>query len=65
MAHQFTLPQLLAPYKRYENITDYVLYAALYGFAGVLVSLLHGYDHIAIGNERSANFGNLIYAGGW
>lgn len=62
IAHQFTLPQLLEPHKRYANITDYVLYSTLYAFTSVLVSIRQGYDYIAIGNERSANFGNVMYA---
>ncbi|CAE7585331.1 murL [Symbiodinium natans] len=38
-------------------------WAALVGFDAVLVAILHGFDYIAVGNERSANYGNDLHVG--
>jgi len=38
-------------------------WAALICFDALLVSLLLGFDHVAVGNERSANFGNGVWVG--
>lgn len=42
---------------------QYVLYPSLVGLSGVLAALLWGFDHVAVGNEHSANFPNLVYQG--
>ena len=38
-------------------------WAALICFDALLVSLLLGFDHVAVGNEHSANFGNGVWVG--
>ncbi|CAE7795844.1 murL [Symbiodinium sp. CCMP2592] len=38
-------------------------WAALVGFDAVLVAILAGFDYIAVGNERSANYGNNLRVG--
>lgn len=38
-------------------------WAALICFDALLVSLLLGFDYVAVGNERSANFGNGVWIG--
>lgn len=45
------------------EILEYTLYPSLYALTGVLFSLMHGYRYIAVGNERSANFGNAVHGG--
>ena len=38
-------------------------WAALVGFDAVLAAILEGYDYVAVGNERSANYGNGVKVG--
>ena len=40
------------------------LWAAMVAFASALAALLRGCDHVAVGNERSANLGNGVSWGG-
>jgi hypothetical protein len=49
--------------KRFDQATEYSLYPTLYACSGVINCLVHGYSHIAVGNERSANFGNADHLG--
>ena len=43
---------------------DYVVYGTTCAFAGVLMAVLERYNHLVVGNERSANAGNLTLSDG-
>lgn len=55
-------PELLRIAGR-DSIHDYTLYPILYALSAVLVARMHGYRYIAVGNERSANYGHAVHCG--
>ncbi|MFO0759696.1 MAG: hypothetical protein U0359_24620 [Byssovorax sp.] len=55
-------PELLAA-ARHDDVHDYTFYPIFYALSAVLVARMHGYRYIAVGNERSANFGNAEHQG--
>ncbi|MFA6160760.1 MAG: Mur ligase family protein [Patescibacteria group bacterium] len=37
--------------------------SAVFAFTGLLTARLYGFDYVAVGNEQSSNFGNIVYRG--
>ena len=63
MAHDFQT-EALAKLRRSRRLQPCGHpWAALVGFDAVLVAILSGFDYIAVGNERSANYGNNLRVG--
>ncbi len=56
-------PQLLSLARTGKIPSGHVPVSALYAFVGVLLGVLYDYDHVVTGNERSADYGNVIYLG--
>ncbi|OGF21453.1 hypothetical protein A2Y83_01255, partial [Candidatus Falkowbacteria bacterium RBG_13_39_14] len=53
--------------KIYKPMEDaykgHIPFSAVVGFLGTLIAYLYGYSYVAVGNEHSANFGNITYKG--
>lgn len=54
-------PMLFALNKRQDVFNGHVPVSSHYAFIGLFAALLFGYRYVIVGNERSANYGNVRY----
>lgn len=53
-------PALIALNERFNVYNGHIPITGVYAFCMALAAVLYGFDKIAMGNERSANVGNLV-----
>ena len=58
---RFLDPQIFQPHDGAYN--GHIPISAIFAFTGLLSAALYGYKYVVVGNERSSNFGNLVYKG--
>jgi hypothetical protein len=56
-------PLLLELNKREDSYNGHVPFSGILAFVGLLTALLYDYRYIVVGNEQSANYGNVEYLG--
>lgn len=49
--------------KERGTYNGHVPISAIYAFLGLMASVLYGYNSVIVGNEKSANYGNVQYLG--
>lgn len=54
-------PQIRSMAKTGEVPSGHVPVSAMFAWIGIAVSVLYGFSEIVTGNERSADFGNVVY----
>lgn len=58
---RFLDPKIFGKFE--DSYNGHIPISAVIAFLGELVAVLYGYSYIAIANEYSSNFGNIIYKG--
>lgn len=56
-------PQLFKLNKQKNTHNGHVPVSAVYAFLGLLAAVLYDYSSVVVGNEKSANYGNVEYLG--
>ncbi|MBI2028621.1 MAG: endonuclease domain-containing protein [Candidatus Levybacteria bacterium] len=56
-------PKLFDLNKQEDTFNGHIPISAIYAFLGLLASALYNYSSVVVGNEKSANFGNVEYLG--
>ena len=49
--------------KEKDIYNGHIPISAIYAFLGLMIGVLHDYNSIIVGNEKSANYGNVEYLG--
>ncbi len=56
-------PQLFELNKQKDTYNGHIPISAVYAFLGLLSAVLYDYNSVVVGNEKSANYGNVEYLG--
>lgn len=56
-------PKLFDLNKEEGSYNGHIPISAIYAFLGLLVSVFYDYSEVVVGNEKSANYGNVEYLG--
>ena len=56
-------PKLFALNKEKQVYNGHIPISAIYAFLGLIASVFYDYNQVVVGNEKSANYGNVEYLG--
>lgn len=56
-------PKLFELNKRKDIYNGHIPVSAIYAFLGLMASVFYDYNKVVVGNEKSANYGNVKYLG--
>lgn len=57
-------PKLFDLNKEEGTFNGHIPISVVYAFLGLMASIFYDYDSVVVGNEKSANYGNVEYLGG-